>query len=192
MSLLGRILVLIASLTALAWMAGLVWFITIVPNSPATDERNTDAIVVLTGGGMRLEHGLALMAEARANRLFVSGVEEGVTLAILFSRKDFQPFEALVPPERIELGHKAHSTVGNARETAEWARQQHVKSIRLVTSNYHMPRSLYEFHAMLPDVAIYPEPVFRSTGMQLMLLVISEYHKLIASYVRHNLTDTHP
>jgi uncharacterized SAM-binding protein YcdF (DUF218 family) len=32
-------------------------------------------------------------------------------------------------------------------------------SLRLVTANYHMPRSLLLFHANLPDINIIPHPV---------------------------------
>ena len=60
----------------------------------------------------------------------------------------------------ISVGYRADNTAGNARETAEWVEKQGLKSIRLVTASYHMPRSLLEFHRAMPDVRIVPHPVF--------------------------------
>ena len=46
---------------------------------------------------------------------------------------------------KIELGRKAKNTIENAIETEEWIRKNNIKSIRLVTSSYHIPRSMQEF-----------------------------------------------
>ena len=42
------------------------------------------------------------------------------------------------------LGREADNTHGNARETAGWMRGEGYRSLRLVTSWYHMRRSLLE------------------------------------------------
>jgi len=60
----------------------------------------------------------------------------------------------------IVLGHVANSTIGNAEETGDWMRAEGLHSLRLVTANYHMPRSLLEFRHAMPDIAIVPNPVF--------------------------------
>ena len=51
------------------------------------------------------------------------------------------------------------STHGNAVEAAEWARSHDYRSLVVVTANYHMPRSLHEFSAQMPDIALLPYPV---------------------------------
>ena len=56
----------------LLWFAGLLWIAT----PPAGDARaaRTDAIVVLTGGSLRLQSGIDLLREGKGGKLFVSGV----------------------------------------------------------------------------------------------------------------------
>ncbi len=173
------------------WAAGFAWFVSTIPTSGTLDEARTDAIVVLTGGGLRLEHGLSLLITGKAPVLFVSGVESGVTLPELLRSKGISQIAQQVPHDKVELGYVARSTLQNAEETKSWVMQHNVKSIRLVTGNYHMPRSVFLMHEALPDVAIVADPVFpaefsnntwwlSSYGLR---LVISEYHKYIASAV---------
>ena len=180
---------------ALLWCAGLLWFITLIPTQPAHDKTNTDAIVALTGGSLRLERGFQLLAEGRAQKMFISGVENGVTLASLLKSKEYRTFAAHIPAGSVSLGYKARSTVGNAEETAQWMAREHVRSIRLVTGSYHIPRSILELHEVAPDVVILPEPVFpghfdHNAWWQWegsIRLVISEYHKYVASMLVHTL-----
>ena len=175
----------------LLWLLGLGWFISMIPASATLDATTTDAIVVLTGGSLRLERGLTLLVAKRAPLLFVSGVEEGVTLPSLMRGKEVSVIAPQVPLDKIELGHMARSTLQNAEETHAWAKQHHIKSIRLVTGNYHMPRSIWVMQRAMADVTFIGEPVFPAefyhsgwwmhTGS--IRLVVSEYHKFIATFV---------
>lgn len=177
------------------WAAGLSWFITLIPSAPASDTITTDAIVVLTGGSLRLDRGFELMSQKRAQKMFVSGVEDGITLASLLRSKEYKAFAPTIIPESVTLGYKARSTIGNAEETAQWVAHEQVKSIRLVTGNYHIPRSVFELREAIPGIAIVIDPVFpshfahngwwQSAGN--IRLVISEYHKFVASLIVHTL-----
>ena len=115
-----------------------------------------DAIVVLTGGLGRLDEGIALLDRGFGKRLFISGVHPGVELNALLRQ---------APAVRegrdccITLGHGALDTRGNAIETAAWVAGAGVKSLLLVTSNYHIERSLIEFRRAMPAVAILAHPV---------------------------------
>lgn len=141
----------------LAWAGGLVWFARAIPTAIAEPERRTDAIVVLTGGAARVSTGLALLAEGKAARLFISGVGANVRIEDLVGPTRATDAEIL---SRIAIGTTAADTPGNALETAAWAAREQVGSIRLVTAAYHMRRSLRELGAMMPDVEIVPHPVF--------------------------------
>ena len=141
---------------AALWCAGFLSFVADLPRLPEAPDRRTDAIVVLTGGTLRLEEGLRLLAEDRAEKLFVSGVHQGVEVRELLRLSAAQPEEVACC---IALGYAADNTVGNARETAEWMRSEGYSSLRLVTAGYHMPRSLVEFHSAMPDVEILAHPV---------------------------------
>jgi uncharacterized SAM-binding protein YcdF (DUF218 family) len=179
----------LAGLCLVAWLAGLQWFATGLPNSVAEPLRVTDAIVVLTGGSGRVHQGLELLAAKRAGRLFISGVYRGVDVQELLrvSQKSPGDLECCVT-----LGYKADSTRGNARETAGWMREQGLVSLRLVTSDYHMPRSLLEFRRVLPDAEIVPHPVlperakprnwWRWPGST--TLIIREYNKYLFALAR--------
>ncbi len=59
----------------------------------------------------------------------------------------------------VDLDHSAVNTVGNAAETRRWAQGPRFRSLIVVTSNYHMPRTMAELGRQLPDVALIPFPV---------------------------------
>jgi uncharacterized SAM-binding protein YcdF (DUF218 family) len=155
----GRFLAGLAALAlalALVWAGGLVWFAERVSHM-APEPGATDAIVVLTGGSERVAEGVSLLSRGTARLLFVSGVPAGVTPEAVLTGAGAGA-TALLP--NIVLGHAAQDTAGNAAETAAWARREGIGSLRLVTANYHMPRSLIEFRRALPGVEILPHPVF--------------------------------
>jgi uncharacterized SAM-binding protein YcdF (DUF218 family) len=168
------------------WATGFTWFAETVPRAIDDPETVTDAVVVLTGGSGRLGVGLSLLAQKRAKKLFVSGVYQGVEVAELLriSRQAPQELECCVV-----LGYSAGDTAGNARETAEWMAKEGYASLRLVTANYHMRRSLIEFRRAMPEIALIPHPVFppnfkgeewwRWPGTA--SLILSEYSKYLVA-----------
>ncbi len=174
---------------ALVYFGGLAWFAQTIPRVPAAETGTTDAIVVLTGGPMRLREGLRLLAEGKGRKLLVSGVYRGVDVQELLrvARQEPESVECCV-----ELGYAADSTVGNAAETAAWMAREGFASLRLVTANYHMRRSLLEFRRAMPDTEIAAHPVFpdafridawwRWPGTY--ALVQAEYHKYVVALVR--------
>jgi uncharacterized SAM-binding protein YcdF (DUF218 family) len=174
-------------LLAAAWLGGFLWFVHLVPASVADPNSETDAIVVLTGGSLRVETGLQLLAAGKAKKLFVSGVYHGVDVGDLLrvSRQ---------APERVQccivLGHAAESTLGNALESAAFMHDEGYASLRLVTASYHMPRSLLEFARAMPQIRVVPDPVFpdivadwwlRPLGLELYAV---EYVKFLAALAR--------
>ena len=139
------------------FVAGFVWFIASMPDAVENERTVTEAIVVLTGGSDRVTTGLTLLERGLGRRLFISGVGQGTPRADLLERAGRTP-DAFACC--LTLGRGADSTHGNARETAAWMRAEHLKTLRLVTAQYHMPRSLLVFRREMPDVTIVPHPVF--------------------------------
>ncbi|WP_434623613.1 YdcF family protein [Azospirillum sp. B2RO_4] len=181
-----------ALVLAVAWLAGLFWYAADVPRLPPTGadaERKTDAIVVLTGGSNRLVTGLELLAAGRAKKLFVSGVYDGVEVQELLKLSRHSPTEMECC---ITLGYSADSTIGNAYETADWMRDQGFRSLRLVTANYHMRRSMLELSMAMPDVELVPHPVVAPTvhlddwwmWPGTANLLVNEYNKLLVVGLR--------
>src|ERR1700758_3751753 len=173
------------------WLSGLLWFAT----PPAAESRAspTDAIVVLTGGSLRLQSGIELLREGKGRKLFVSGVNHQVALDDLLrisgSVPDWIQDWALCC---VVLGHEADNTLGNAYETARWIRSQGFRSLRLVTAWYHMPRSLLEFDRAMPEIEILAHPVFPDQVKQeywwasrgTATLLVGEYVKYLATLFR--------
>jgi len=167
-----------------AWLAGFIWFLGLVPRDGPADPAGTDAIVVLTGGSQRVENGLTLLAEGKAKKLFVSGVYRSTDVKALLSTNSQKPDWLKCC---IELGHEADNTHGNAAETAAWMKAENFHSLRLVTASYHMPRSMLEFSRAMPDIRIVPNPVFPTAAApgrwwlrpRAAALVVGEYMKYL-------------
>jgi uncharacterized SAM-binding protein YcdF (DUF218 family) len=166
----------IASILLLAWLFGFLWFALALPQ-PAAATR-TDAVVVVTGGTGRVTRGVDLLHQGKAKRLFVSGVDRTV------KPHEFA-LEYKVSAEEmaccVQLGFDALDTQSNANETARWVAESKVKSIRLVTNDWHMRRAEYELERVLPsDVTVLPDAVPSHPSIQTLF---TEYHKLLARRV---------
>jgi uncharacterized SAM-binding protein YcdF (DUF218 family) len=174
---------------AVVWLIGLWRFAEAIPSEVTAPDQTTDAIVVLTGGSLRVEGGLHLLAEGKAKKLFISGVYRGVDVTELLRISRQSPDSVACC---VVLGHAADNTLGNARETAQWMEGEGYHSLRLVTASYHMPRSMLEFTRAMPDIAIVPNPVFPEfiqdtpwwQSRRSASLIASEYSKYLAAMVR--------
>ncbi|WP_445680650.1 YdcF family protein [Radicibacter daui] len=181
-----RALFLACIIAAIGWAGGFLWFVTDVQRQAPNPTITTDAIVVLTGGTNRLQVGLDLLENDRADQLFISGVGGGGSISEVFAPRQ-------VPKELvgccIHLGYLAQDTEGNAREASDWVRDNGFNSIWIVTANYHMRRAMLEFERTLPDVFVMPYPV-APEGLELdewwnhegtLRLLVNEYNKLLVA-----------
>lgn len=173
---------LIALLSAaLVWAAGFTAYNHDV-RVTATPPPHADGIVVLTGGADRIRTAMHLFTDGLAPALLVSGVGRGSDLAELARRV---PLDPALLAHHVTLGHVATTTIGNAAETASWARAHGVRRLIVVTAGYHMPRALLEIGRSLPEVTLFPVPVQppalrRRTDLATLRLLATEYDKLIA------------
>lgn len=186
---------LVLILAIVLWGAGFFVFLGKIPRdqSPADSGPKADAIAVLTGGGGRLDMGFLLLNRGDAAKLFISGVDPGVDKTALLQNRRI---DAATLECCIVLGRSASDTFGNAAETARWMKGEGFTSLYIVTANYHMPRSLVEFRAALPDVEFFPRVVhpnnvhlenwWRWPGT--IQLLTREYSKYIATRLRIMLT----
>jgi len=102
--------------------------------------RGIDAIIVFTGGENRVQSGIDLISNNVGKRLFISGVNPDTNI--------FDISEQILSDEDllnccIDLGKKANNTIENAIESIDWIKNNNYKNVIIVTSNYHMKRSLF-------------------------------------------------
>ena len=150
---LARLCLLLASLWLAGFLLFMVWVLRARPPAPMP---RADGIVALTGGDGRVGAGLALLAARDAPALLISGAGRGTYLG------DFTPDDQAAATRyasAITLGHMAGTTYGNAVETADWARARHLRSLIVVTADYHMPRALAELRHFLPGMRLIAAPV---------------------------------
>lgn len=176
-----RICLTLPLLLPTAWVIGFIWFLGQINASPPPPGQ-ADGIIALTGGADRMEHAFRLLAEGYAPLLLISGVAGEATLGVLVKRVggDAESFA-----NRVTLGRRARSTRGNARESAAWAQSHQMRSVIVVTANYHMPRALVEMRRTMPGIVLRPAPVvppaLREGASVPLLLLASEYTKLIGA-----------
>lgn len=148
-----------------------------------------DGIVALTGGDTRLTEAMNLLSAKKGKRLLISGVNPAARrtdiLSLLNTEEDL--FNCCVDLDRMAV-----DTVGNARQTAQWIKNNNYHSLIIVTANYHMPRSLLEFHNAMPDIEIMPYPIQSDRvpttqwwkNLKTTKFLASEYNKFLASFIR--------
>jgi uncharacterized SAM-binding protein YcdF (DUF218 family) len=179
----------IAVAGALVFAGGFVMFARTVAAYAPAPVPQADAIVVLTGGELRLVAGARLLAEKRGRRLLISGVNRQTT------REDLRRLSGL--PDGlfsccVDIDFAEHTTA-NADETRAWATARRFARLIVVTSSYHMPRSLIELERVMPGVVLVPYPVVSNRvqaghwwrDAHTARVLLSEYLKFLPSAARY-------
>ena len=187
----SRITLLVAALCVLGYFTGgfLRFAEEVSLLSKPGAVRSADGIVVLTGGALRIDQAIDLLKDGHGRRLLISGVNPGTSADTLarMTGTDKAWFDCCV-----DLDYAALNTVGNAEIATRWAQQRGFRRLILVTSDYHMPRSLREFDRLDDVVTVTPYAVRRDdlwtadqmpsgTGLKVLL---TEYAKLITARAR--------
>jgi uncharacterized SAM-binding protein YcdF (DUF218 family) len=166
----------LAAVALLVWALGFVWFAAALPQPAAP--AHSDAVVVLTGSEGRIARGLEVLEQQDAAQMLVSGVDPDVRPGEF--QAEYQVSDAMMAC-CITLGFAAIDTKGNASETAQWVAQRGYRSIRLVTSDWHMRRAMIEMDAALPaDIAVTRDAVRSEVTLWTLFL---EYHKFLAVWL---------
>ncbi|MBM3632099.1 MAG: YdcF family protein [Alphaproteobacteria bacterium] len=172
-----------------------------IPQPKSLNPTKTEAIVVLTGGRERLKTGFNLLCNQQAKVIFISGVNREETLKSLLKTVDLPAMTCPIDKDQLiastHLGYWAKNTKENALETAGWVNERSISSLRLVTADYHMPRSLMEMMHQLPEITIIPHPVFPFGQSRFrwlfnegaFLLIFSEYNKFLWGFTRRHFSD---
>ncbi|MFI4954470.1 MAG: YdcF family protein [Gammaproteobacteria bacterium] len=173
------------------WVIGLAAFYILIPKLQEDYPKDIDAIVILTGGSLRLDTGFEAFSKTNAKKMLISGVGKGVQKKdILNHLKNTYD----VDMENITLGEFAKSTDDNAIEAKIFMDLNKYKSMLLVTSNYHMPRSAFLFWVAMPELMIQPLSVDNPTNPEdyRLKLILTEYNKFLGSlflYIYNQASD---
>jgi uncharacterized SAM-binding protein YcdF (DUF218 family) len=185
---LARSLVILILLAGFGLAAGFALFIADIPRDVRNDTASGDAIVVLTGGAERIGDAIGLLADARARRLLISGVNPETTKEEIARA---HPGVGRWLECCVDLGHRALNTAGNAAETRQWVRRNGFKRVVVVTSAWHMRRSLLELQRALPETILVAYPVQGGSAAnsdwwrdpRAIRLLVAEYVKYLAAVV---------
>lgn len=139
-----------------------------------------DAVVVLAGGKGRIEEGIRLYRAGKGRQLFLIGVDPVVKKTDLYKEST-----GVRSGEQVYLEKASRNTLENALFARELISKNKVRSMLLITSRYHMKRSLLIFRSILPkDIAIYPHPVSSTNSLEgwwshggSLRLLFSEFYK---------------
>lgn len=147
-----------------------------------------DAVIVLTGGSGRVPMGLKLLEKKRADLLFISGLYTEDSLD--YYNKLLNEYKN-IDEKQIYFDTVATTTIENAIEIYKWTLEHKISSAYIITSYYHMPRSMYWLKTYIPNVKMVPYPVFPElykkhkwfNSPRIFSLIFFEYNKYIISNI---------
>ncbi len=168
---------------------GFLWFADSVTSLRAPDGVKADAIVVLTGGYLRIEQAVGLLRDGAGKRLLISGAHPSTTPTQI--RKATQASADLFKC-CVDIGYDAIDTIGNANEITRWIHDHGYKSVLVVTNNYHMLRSLHELRRADPATEFIAYPVVNAdlarrawfAEPDTLRTMLSEYGKVVLASLR--------
>ncbi len=164
----------LGSLLVLIYALGFVLFAFTLGKPAPADADTTDAAVVLTGGPGRIEHAIDVLKDKKARRLLVAGVDPSVTKPDLARRI---PGSGKWLACCVDLGSESVDTRSNAEEAGRWLANHKYRSLRLITSDWHMRRARYEFRKVLGSkYELVTDAVRTEPGL---LTLFGEYNKYV-------------
>ena len=136
---------------------------------------NSYNVVILTGGKHRINKSLAFLNQNNIKNIFISGVYPKTQLHHILPPQKFSK------PIPIILGKKARNTHENALEINQWQQEAKFDEILLITSDYHMARSLYEIRKINKNLKIIPWAIHSDINFNFIINCLKEFHKIIVA-----------
>ena len=153
-------------------------------------------VVILTGGTNRIKEGFEVIYKLDKKSItnlnvLVSGTGKGFSKLSL--QEKLNPgFDLRLIECCVELDSVSQNTYSNAIETSKWVSKNNIEEILLITSNYHIPRSILEFQNKMPNLKILYYPIIPKKhqinkwlkSFETFSLVSIEYCKYIIANIR--------
>jgi uncharacterized SAM-binding protein YcdF (DUF218 family) len=166
-----------------SFLTGFAIFVKNLVRNESDKGEVADGIVVLTGGSSRISDAMQLLAHGRGQRLLVTGLNPLTSrhdLARVMGKKSY------LVECCVDLDYQAVNTAGNAEKTREWALKNNFIKLLIVTSNYHMPRTLLELKRVFPKGIFIPYAVESpSIEIENWGRHISNFRLLLGEYIKY-------
>lgn len=188
----ARITLRVSGVFGAVIVAGFAVFAISIEHFPQRVFHKADGIVALTGGEDRIQEAVRLLGEGRGRRLLITGVNPTTDKLELVTYNGLSTRDVSLFRCCVDLDKRALNTEENAQETTAWARRKGYRSIVVVTSAYHMPRTLIELRQSMPHVTLIPFPVKSErmehgwwSNKQCARVMLKEYVKFLTAVTRY-------
>ncbi|MDR3151664.1 MAG: YdcF family protein [Holosporaceae bacterium] len=171
-----RVIAWLVATTVLLWLLAMSLFMFHVCNSSEIGQSRCDNVVILTGGKNRIARAIEFFRSEKPKNVFISGVYDKSTLRAVVG-------DSGISEVNFVLGKQAKNTRENAREISRWATDQRMNEILVLTSDYHMPRSLYELRSVNGDIKILVGAIKSKRDSKFFINCLKEFHKMVYTYL---------
>ena len=142
----------ISSLIILFLIYGFIVFLKKIHYNQVSFNYKTEGIAVLTGGKGRINLGLELFKKNRNLKLIISGVDKKVSEVSIIPNN-------FKNKSSITIDKESESTYQNAKIINKWTSKYKLQNVTIITSYYHMPRSMMLIQLLTPNINFYAYPV---------------------------------
>ena len=182
MTKLNKLLLALLIFSVLIFLFGFIRYFFSIKNFETSINVNAQGIAVLTGGKGRIAEAIKVFRENSLSYLLISGVDKSVRI------EDIVPEDFLTNP-RVSIDKNSQTTLDNANEIIKWSNRNSIKNIIIITSDYHIPRSMLILTNRGKGLAFYPHPVASSIDFEKNLLKDTKILKfLLEEYVKYLLS----
>ena len=160
-----RVIILSIIALLLSWSGGFAYYTYWVQSYKINTSTITDSVVVFDTDPQKIEYGTALLKAGYAPILFIPSINSTTTLQSVIS-------EQKVIPSQVIHGINNRTYNNEAEEISDFIITNGIKSIRLVTNDYEMPRVIETLTKLIPssyNFHIVPH-VIKSKDMQYKML----------------------
>lgn len=165
------------------WCLSFGFFIIDAVSFKEIAQEQCDNVVVLTGGKNRIRHALQSIKTNQPKNIFISGVYAKTTLNDILGEEENREDVNFI------LGKKAKNTFENADEIDNWVKINGVEKIVLITSDYHMRRSILALTHKNKNVKIIPCASKSKFNFYFFKICVKEFHKTIYVYLKFLFDD---
>ncbi|MEC8100472.1 MAG: YdcF family protein [Pseudomonadota bacterium] len=153
----------------ITFFTGFQRFYLSIKNYQITYNKNIQGIAVLTGGKGRISEGLEVFKSYKDIYLLISGVDKSIKIEEILPAN-------LLNNQKVFTDTISETTRDNAIAIIKWAKKYNIRHIKIITSDYHMPRSMIVLSKNTKNLSFYAHPV--KSNIDIMLGDLKSLNKL--------------